>query len=224
VRTDPLNEMYAVLIPALLMGNVAVLKLPAVGGLVHALTARAFAAALPPGAISFVSGAGRQTLGPIMASGKVDVLGFIGGTSGADALIRAHPAPHRLKVFAQLAAKNLGVVLPDADLDAAAAQCALGATSYNGQRCTAIKLCAGRPTIRRPTACSPSSGRSTPARRGCVVRIAVRVRAPTCRVPVSPPPPLRAGRWCTSRWPMRSWSDWSRAWPACGRGSPGRRA
>ena len=31
-------------------------------------------------------------------------------------------------------------VLPDADLDVAVEQCTLGATSYNGQRCTAIKL------------------------------------------------------------------------------------
>ena len=45
----PLNEMYAMLIPALLMGNVAVLKLPAIGGLVHCLTAPAFAATLPKG-------------------------------------------------------------------------------------------------------------------------------------------------------------------------------
>jgi len=37
-------------------------------------------------------------MGPIMESGLVDVLGFIGGTRGADALIAAHPAPHRLKV------------------------------------------------------------------------------------------------------------------------------
>jgi hypothetical protein len=37
-------------------------------------------------------------MGPIMQSGLVDVLGFIGGTKGADALIAAHPAPHRLKV------------------------------------------------------------------------------------------------------------------------------
>eukprot|EP00967_Tisochrysis_lutea_P156039 scaffold313647_cov31-Tisochrysis_lutea.AAC.2 len=36
----PLNEMYAMLIPALLMGNTAVLKLPAIGGLVHILTAK----------------------------------------------------------------------------------------------------------------------------------------------------------------------------------------
>ena len=136
----PLNEMYAMLIPALLMGNTAVLKLPAIGGLVHVLTAEAFAASLPAGVINFVSGSGRATMGPIMETGLVDVLGFIGGTKGADALIKAHPSPHRLKVFAQLEGKNLGIVLPDADLDVAVAQCVLGATSYNGQRCTAIKL------------------------------------------------------------------------------------
>jgi len=136
----PLNEMYAMLIPSLLMGNVAVLKLPAIGGLVHVLTASAFQKVLPPGVINFVSGSGRKTMGPIMETGLVDVLGFIGGTRGADALIKAHPSPHRLKVFAQLEGKNLGIVLPDADLDVAASQCMLGATSYNGQRCTAIKL------------------------------------------------------------------------------------
>ena len=59
---------------------------------------------------------------------------------GADALIQQHPRPHRLKVFSQLEGKNLGVVFPDADLDAAADQIVLGALSYNGQRCTAIKL------------------------------------------------------------------------------------
>ena len=136
----PLNEMWSMLIPALLMGNTAVLKLPAIGGLVHLLAARAFETCLPAGVINFVSGDGAATAGAIMATGKIDVLGFIGGTGGADALIRAHPAPHRLKVVAQLAGKNVGVVLPDADLEVAAAQCALGATSYNGQRCTALKL------------------------------------------------------------------------------------
>ena len=59
---------------------------------------------------------------------------------GADALIKAHPQPHRLKVFAQLEGKNIGIVLPDADLDVAASQVVLGSLSYNGQRCTAVKL------------------------------------------------------------------------------------
>lgn len=136
----PLNEMYAMLIPALLMGNTAVLKLPATGGLVHLMTADAFASALPPGVINFVTGKGRETMPPIIQTGLVDVVAFIGSTSALDRLIKDHPAPHRLKVFAQLAAKNIGIVLQDAELQLAAEECALGATSYNGQRCTSLKL------------------------------------------------------------------------------------
>ena len=44
----PLNETYATLIPALLMGNVVILKIPTLGGLAHLLTFEAFAKALPP--------------------------------------------------------------------------------------------------------------------------------------------------------------------------------
>jgi glyceraldehyde-3-phosphate dehydrogenase (NADP+) len=36
----PLNETYATLIPALLMGNVAIMKIPTVGGLAHLLTSK----------------------------------------------------------------------------------------------------------------------------------------------------------------------------------------
>mmetsp|Transcript_27100 Transcript_27100/g.27478 ORF Transcript_27100/g.27478 Transcript_27100/m.27478 type:complete len:109 (-) Transcript_27100:1241-1567(-) len=38
----PLNESYAALIPALLMQNIIILKVPTVGGLVHILTMDAF--------------------------------------------------------------------------------------------------------------------------------------------------------------------------------------
>lgn len=64
----PLNEVYAALIPALLMGNVAILKLPSVGGLVHIFTMEAFRS-LPPGVLQFVTGSGRKLLPPIMKTG-----------------------------------------------------------------------------------------------------------------------------------------------------------
>ena len=136
----PFNETYAALIPALLMGNCVVMKIPAVGGLAHVLTMGAWASVLPKGVLNFVSGSGRATVPPIMRTGLVDVLGFIGGSRASDAIIREHPQPHRLKTFLQLDAKNLGVVCADADLRVAVQQCVLGATSYNGQRCTAVKL------------------------------------------------------------------------------------
>eukprot|EP00584_Thalassiosira_punctigera_P020506 CAMPEP_0172560532 /NCGR_PEP_ID=MMETSP1067-20121228/89145_1 /TAXON_ID=265564 ORGANISM="Thalassiosira punctigera, Strain Tpunct2005C2" /NCGR_SAMPLE_ID=MMETSP1067 /ASSEMBLY_ACC=CAM_ASM_000444 /LENGTH=452 /DNA_ID=CAMNT_0013350347 /DNA_START=42 /DNA_END=1400 /DNA_ORIENTATION=+ len=146
----PLNETYATLIPALLMGNVAILKLPTVGGLAHQLTIDAFSKALPPGTINFISGSGRTTMPPLMESGKIDSLAFIGGSNAADKLIKAHPEPHRLKLFLQLEAKNMGVYLADlfeGDSDEARThlgrvmkETVTGTLSYNGQRCTALKL------------------------------------------------------------------------------------
>jgi glyceraldehyde-3-phosphate dehydrogenase (NADP+) len=72
----PLNETYAALIPALLMGNVVILKIPTIGGLAHLLTMEAFAKAFPPGTVNLVSGSGRATMPPLMESGKIDSLAF----------------------------------------------------------------------------------------------------------------------------------------------------
>eukprot|EP01040_Poterioochromonas_malhamensis_P016333 gene16333-18516_t len=136
----PFNETYATLIPALLMGNVIIMKIPTTGGLAHMLTMEAYAEHLPPGVINFISGSGRELLSPLMSTGVVDALAFIGGSSAADKVIKSHPNPHRLKVFLQLEGKNLGIVLPDADIKTAVEQITIGSTTYNGQRCTAIKL------------------------------------------------------------------------------------
>lgn len=143
----PLNETYATLIPALLMGNVAILKIPKVGGLAHILTMEVYAKYLPPGVLNFVSGSGPTTVGPMMKTGKIDILAFIGGSKAADSIIRDHPAPHRLTTYLGLEAKNVAIILPDADVDTAVRECLLGTLSYNGQRCTAIKLIMVHPKI-----------------------------------------------------------------------------
>jgi glyceraldehyde-3-phosphate dehydrogenase (NADP+) len=157
----PLNETYATLIPALLMGNVVILKLPTVGGLVHILTIDAFRKALPSGTINFISGRGRTTMPPLMESGKIDSLAFIGSSTAADRLIKAHPYPHRLKIFLQLEGKNMGIYMRDLfekgssstnddynddssreqqRMDRIMKETIAGTLSYNGQRCTALKL------------------------------------------------------------------------------------
>jgi glyceraldehyde-3-phosphate dehydrogenase (NADP+) len=111
------------------------------------LLVEAFARALPPGAMNFVSGRGRDTMPHLMGTGDIDALAFIGGSKAADELIRQHPQPHRLKVFLQLEAKNMGVFLPDlfepskeSEMSSALDQAMLGALSFNGQRCTALKI------------------------------------------------------------------------------------
>lgn len=100
----------------------------------------AYAECFPAGVVNFVSGRGRDTMPPCMETGLVDIFAFIGSSKAADSLVKNHPQPHRLKNLLSLDAKNLAIVMPDADLDVAVKECLAGSTSYNGQRCTAIKL------------------------------------------------------------------------------------
>jgi glyceraldehyde-3-phosphate dehydrogenase (NADP+) len=51
-----------------------------------------------------------------------------------------HPKPNRLRSVLALEAKNPAIVLPHADLDLAVKECILGSLSFNGQRCTALKI------------------------------------------------------------------------------------
>ncbi len=136
----PLNETFTVLIPALIMGNPVVLKPPKLGILLFQPILEAFREAFPPGVINTIYGRGREIATPLMRTGKIDVLAFIGTSKPADELKKAHPKPHRLRSVLGLEAKNPAIILPDADLELAVAECLLGTLSFNGQRCSAIKI------------------------------------------------------------------------------------
>src|SRR5437868_1222196 len=136
----PLNETFTTLIPALIMGNTVIFKTPKLGILLYRPLLEAFRVCFPAGVVNVVYGDGPQTIGPLMLSGKIDVLAFIGSSRVADVLKKQHPKPHRLRSVLGLEAKNAAVVLPDADLDLTVKEAILGTLSYNGQRCTALKL------------------------------------------------------------------------------------
>ncbi|QSE98560.1 NADP-dependent glyceraldehyde-3-phosphate dehydrogenase [Fulvivirga lutea] len=136
----PLNETFTTLIPALIMGNTVVFKPAKFGVLLIKPLLEAFKDSFPPGVINIIYGRGRDTVGALMASGKIDVLAFIGTNKGANDLKRLHPKPHRLRSVLGLDAKNPGIVLKDADIDVAVDECIAGSLSFNGQRCTALKL------------------------------------------------------------------------------------
>lgn len=136
----PLNETFTTLIPALIMGNTVVFKPAKYGVLLIRPLLEAFRDSFPTGVINIIYGRGRETVGALMESGKVDVFAFIGTNKGANDLKKLHPKPHRLKAILGLDAKNPAIVLPDADLDNAVNECITGALSFNGQRCTALKI------------------------------------------------------------------------------------
>ena len=136
----PLNETFTTLIPAILMGNTVVFKPPKYGVLLHRPLLEAFRDSFPKGVVNTLYGEGRMIIGPLMKTGKVNVLAFIGSSKVADILKQQHPKPHRLRCVLGLDAKNAGIILPDADIDQAVGECLAGALSYNGQRCTALKI------------------------------------------------------------------------------------
>ena len=136
----PLNETFTTLFPALIMGNTVVFKPAKYGVLLIRPLLEPFRDSFPPGVINIIYGRGRETVGALMETGKVDVFAFIGTNKGANDLKKLHPKPHRLKAILGLDAKNPAIVLPDADIDNAVAECVTGTLSFNGQRCTALKI------------------------------------------------------------------------------------
>jgi glyceraldehyde-3-phosphate dehydrogenase (NADP+) len=136
----PLNETLTTLIPALVMGNTVILKPPKHGALLYAPLLAAFRDVFPKGVINVIYGEGRSVIPPLMTSGKINVLALIGTSKTANALKKLHPSPNRLRCVLGMEAKNPAIVLKGADLDLAVKECVLGSLSFNGQRCTALKI------------------------------------------------------------------------------------
>ena len=136
----PLNETFCLLIPAIMMGNTAIFKPAKHGVLLIAPLLEAFKKSFPAGVVNIVFGRGRTIASPIMKTGLVDVLALIGHSSSAISLQDLHPKKNRLRLVLGLEAKNPGIILQDADLDQAVAECISGTLSFNGQRCTALKV------------------------------------------------------------------------------------
>jgi glyceraldehyde-3-phosphate dehydrogenase (NADP+) len=136
----PLNETFTTLIPALIMGNTILFKPPKHGTLLFEPLLEAFRDAFPKGVVNTVYGRGRDIVRPLMESGKVDVLALIGSSRVADSLKKMHPKSNRLKSILGLDAKNAAIVLEDADIELAVKETVVGSLSFNGQRCTALKI------------------------------------------------------------------------------------
>src|SRR5246127_2674425 len=93
----PLNETFATLIPALLMGNTVVFKPPQYGTLLFEPLLEAFRTAFPAGVINTIYAPGAIVVPHMLASGQIDVLALIGSSKVADHLKKQHPKSNRLR-------------------------------------------------------------------------------------------------------------------------------
>lgn len=136
----PLNETYTLLIPALIMGNVILFKPPKHGCLLHYCLSKAIEKSFPKGVVNYLYGKGSEIVEPLMNTGKINVFTLIGSSKVASDIKKAHPKVNRLRAILGLDAKNPAIVLENANIENAIEECLLGSLSFNGQRCTALKI------------------------------------------------------------------------------------
>ncbi|MFC0527445.1 aldehyde dehydrogenase family protein [Phytohabitans kaempferiae] len=119
--------------PALAFGNGVVLKPAEQSPAVALRLAELFADALPGGVLTVVTGGGAAGAALVEAADAVSFTGSV----GAGARVRRAAAERGIPVQCEMGGQNASVVLPDADLDAAARTIAFAAMGYAGQKCTA---------------------------------------------------------------------------------------
>ena len=136
----PLNETFTTLIPALIMGNTILFKPPKFGTLLHYPLQEAFQESFPKGVINVIYGRGNVIIPGLMESGKINVLTLIGSSKVANELKKQHPKVNRLRAVLGLDAKNASIITTNADIDLAIKETVTGSLSFNGQRCTALKI------------------------------------------------------------------------------------
>jgi glyceraldehyde-3-phosphate dehydrogenase (NADP+) len=136
----PLNETFSLLIPAIIMGNTVVVKPPRFGTLLYYPLLEAFRTCFPKGVVNMVYGKGSEIIPAMMKTGKIHVLGLIGSSKVASELKKSHPKANRLRAVLGLDAKNAAIITNQAEIEQAVQETLLGALSFNGQRCTALKI------------------------------------------------------------------------------------
>lgn len=136
----PLNETFTTLIPAIIMGNTILFKPPKHGTLLHFPLLEAFKSCFPKGVVNTIYGRGNAIVPALMESGKINVLTLIGSSKVANELKKLHPKVNRLRAILGLDAKNAAIITKGADIKLAVQETVLGALSFNGQRCTALKI------------------------------------------------------------------------------------
>lgn len=123
------------IVPALIVGNTAIVKAPPQTPLQTLVFAEAAeAAGLPPGVINFITGSAVE-IGQVLSSDlRVDLVSFT-GSDAVGGKIMAQAAPTVKRVFLELGGKSALIVREDADIDLAAQVGLSSTTVLAGQGC-----------------------------------------------------------------------------------------
>ena len=131
--------------PALAAGNSVVLKPARATPLTALALARAFTdAGLPPGVLNVLTGAGGRIGDALVSDPRVRKVSFTGSTTVGEHIARTAGVK---KLSLELGASCPVIVLPDADLEAAAEAIAAGGYINAGQVCISVQRVIAHPAI-----------------------------------------------------------------------------
>ena len=127
------------LAPALIYGNVVVLKLGYEAPCTGLHVAECFAeAGLPPGVLNVLTGAGSKAGAELVSNRAVRAISFTGSVAVGHA-VRNEATARDCRVQLELGGQNPLIVMPDAELDRAVEAAFAGAFWSAGQKCTASR-------------------------------------------------------------------------------------
>ena len=127
------------LAPALIYGNVVVLKLGYEAPRTGLHVAECFAeAGLPPGVLNVITGAGSKAGAELVSNRGVRAISFTGSVAVGHA-VRNEATARDCRVQLELGGQNPLIVMPDAELDRAVEAAFAGAFWSAGQKCTATR-------------------------------------------------------------------------------------
>ena len=133
----PINQIAAKVAPALATGCTMILKPSELSPFSAQIWAEVMhAAGVPPGVFNLVQGDGPGVGAAIAAHPEVDMVSFTGSTGAGIEVARA-AAPSVKRVHQELGGKSANILLPDADIGAAAAAGFRALVANAGQSCNA---------------------------------------------------------------------------------------
>ena len=131
--------------PALAAGNAVVLKPARATPLTALALARAFTdAGLPPGVLNVLTGPGSQLGDALVSDPRVRKVSFTGSTAVGEHIARTAGVK---KLSLELGASCPVVILPDADVEAAASAIAAGGYINAGQVCISVQRVIAHPRV-----------------------------------------------------------------------------
>lgn len=133
----PINLSASKIAPALIGGNSVILK-PSTQGAISSLhlVALFHEAGVPNGVINTITGKGSEIGDYLVTHKDINFINFTGSTQ-----VGKHIAEiaGMVPMIMELGGKDAAIILSDADIEGAASDIVIGAFSYSGQRCTAVK-------------------------------------------------------------------------------------